>query len=175
MIHYYIIFYSYLPKLNSQLFSYQIWAGRKSQFFFPGSDQQDSTMLHICIQYYSTSSRYILLDVHCWWKKSCTPWVVLLLTWCSINDTFMNTYQWTRKPWKCEDEIFFSFFFYFLAVHEIGSKRLNSSPFPTHSVSRLPCQEHDHEEEEMAESSPSKEEAVHVKPEPTPEEKEPEM
>lgn len=67
-------------------------------------------MLHICIQYYSTLSRYILLDVHCWWKKSCTPWVVLLLKWCSINDTFMNTYQWTRKPWKCEDEIFFSIF-----------------------------------------------------------------
>ena len=36
MIHYYIIFHSYLPKLNSQLFSYQIWAGRKSQFFFQG-------------------------------------------------------------------------------------------------------------------------------------------
>jgi len=36
MIHYYIIFYSYLPKLNSQLFSYQIWAGRKNQFFSQG-------------------------------------------------------------------------------------------------------------------------------------------
>ena len=61
-------------------------------------------------------------------------------------------------------------FFYFLVVHEIGSKRLNS-------VSRLPCQEHDHEEEEMAESSPSKahQEAVPVEPEPTPEEKEPEI
>ena len=62
-------------------------------------------------------------------------------------------------------------------MHEIGSKRLNSSLFPTHLVSRLPCQEHDHEEEEMADSSPSKahQEAVPVKPEPTPEEKEPQF
>ena len=118
MIHYYVIFYSYLPKLNSQLFSYQIWAGRKSQFFF--------SRVRSAGKYYVTYMHTVLLYLDIFFLM-CTVdgrnpvppglYRTQSMMWKSTSELVQyqrynheHIYQWTRKPWKCEDEIFFSIF-----------------------------------------------------------------